>query len=182
MSANVNYGRSIHLSRLAQVMNAYDQNRDGMDRNEINNAANAAYQHGDYDMFECLSTFIKGGQDGNGLMPEIAGSIDGKIQWHEVVDLANQNGNSYIDEQDFQMGFQNARPGGNTIYPPGNNYGGYPAQMPGQYGNYGPQNYGQNHYGNRGYGGGAQQIIGTVMKLLQQLLPLLLNQGGGRRW
>lgn len=172
--------RGVHLSKLYDSFKKFDKNNDGLSRGEINFAADDARKNGQKDVYEVLSTFLVGGRDEQGLMPDVNG--DNRLQFSELKDLANHsNDRNVIDVQDFMKGFgYRAKPGGNALPPVQG--GGYP--QPPSYGappNYGPPSNGGGYppqppsYGG-GQQGGMNGLMQAMLKLFQQIIPLLTQQ------
>ena len=105
------------------IADIYQFDLDGdqaLNRREIAIAADAALASDNSTKFEFWQTLLVGGQNGQGLFPDV--DRNGAINAVELVDLANHNGNAYeLSPEDFKLGFKNqAVNGGNTIQDPYN--------------------------------------------------------------
>jgi len=135
--------RSVDTNLAIHHAARYDVNQDGvLDRYEIKLAAQAA-ERVDQSLAELFHTFLQGGKNQRGLLPDANGND--ALDLSELVDLANHDGDySRISVADFKKGFPGQTvDGGNDVYP------------------------GQN---NSSQGGLQQMVMKLMMSLLQMLI------------
>lgn len=109
---------AVTLPMLQQIFQAFDGNRDGrMDRQEIAQSSLSLFQQGNQFMGGFMASFLQGGLDRQGLMPDY--NRDGALDLNELNSLSNASGyGGVIETSDFATVFQgrvNPQGGGSPI-------------------------------------------------------------------